>query len=160
IIKIGRSPDCEIQLLVEGISRSHLHVIHEDGEYYVIDQGSTNGSFINGERLEAGEKAPFNSFFPVKLGFTVYLSLLDQIDIGERNNIGKQTSRENINVKSSDKTRVLKINNSVHTSPGRTNPHLKLSAVKAANASKKKDNNFKTVLLLCCLGLFLYFSYP
>lgn len=34
-----------------GVSRRHCRVFEEDGDYYVEDLGSANGTFLNGERL-------------------------------------------------------------------------------------------------------------
>jgi hypothetical protein len=76
---IGRAPTSDIQLVTEGISRKHLEVIEKDGEYFVIDFGSTNGTFLNDDRLEPNKEHPFNSFFPLKLGFHVFLYLVDEV---------------------------------------------------------------------------------
>lgn len=75
-IMIGSSRSCDIVLDAEGISRKHILVICEDDNYFVIDQGSTNGSFINEERLTPGKKVPFTSFFPVRLSDGILLTLL------------------------------------------------------------------------------------
>ena len=75
-IMIGSSRSCDIVLTAEGVSRKHLLVICEDDNYFVIDQGSTNGSFINEERLTPGKKVPFTSFFPVRLSESIFLTLL------------------------------------------------------------------------------------
>lgn len=77
---IGSGADCDVVLQADGISRKHA-VIHMEGDkYFVIDQGSTNGSFINEERLTPGSKALFTTFFPVKLGFHVTITLMDDDD--------------------------------------------------------------------------------
>jgi pSer/pThr/pTyr-binding forkhead associated (FHA) protein len=76
---IGRAPSSDIQVVTDGISRKHLEVIEKEGEYFVIDYGSTNGTFLNDERLEPNVEHPFNSFFPLKLGFHVYLYLVDEV---------------------------------------------------------------------------------
>jgi len=34
-----------------GVSRCHCRIYGEDGDYYVEDLGSANGTFLNGERL-------------------------------------------------------------------------------------------------------------
>ena len=76
IVTIGRAPSSDIQLLVEGISRNHIEIQRKTGDFFVVDTGSTNGTFINDQRIEIGVQQTFNSFFPVKLGFNVYLNLL------------------------------------------------------------------------------------
>lgn len=75
-IMIGSSRSCDIVLSAEGISRKHILVVCEEDNYFVIDQGSTNGSYINEERLTPGKKVPFTSFFPVRLSDGILLTLL------------------------------------------------------------------------------------
>lgn len=75
-ITIGTADTCDIKLDASGISRKHLIVSVEGDQYFVSDQGSTNGSFINEERLVPGRKVEFTSFFPVRLGDNVLVSLL------------------------------------------------------------------------------------
>jgi len=47
----GRSPDCEIQLLVNNVSRVHARFFARNEEYYVEDLDSTNGTYVNGTRV-------------------------------------------------------------------------------------------------------------
>ncbi|WPU63312.1 FHA domain-containing protein [Peredibacter starrii] len=75
-ITVGSSDNCEIVITTNGISRKHITIVTENDSYFIIDQGSTNGSFINEERLVPGKKTEFTSFFPVRLGDDVTISLL------------------------------------------------------------------------------------
>ena len=38
------------------ISRKHCRIINISGDYFIIDEGSANGTFINGNRITSGEK--------------------------------------------------------------------------------------------------------
>jgi len=49
---IGRSPQCEIQIEQESISRNHCRVRFHEGEFRVRDLGSTNGTYINDDLVE------------------------------------------------------------------------------------------------------------
>lgn len=75
-ILIGSQDSCDIILQTDGVSRKHLVLVIEGDKYFVIDQGSTNGSFINEERLVPGRQIEFTSFFPIRLGDKVLVSLL------------------------------------------------------------------------------------
>lgn len=75
-LTVGTSESCEIIVSADGVSRKHLTILVEGDQYFVADQGSTNGSFINEERLVPGRKVEFTSFFPVRLGENVLISLL------------------------------------------------------------------------------------
>ncbi|MCP4748063.1 MAG: FHA domain-containing protein [Desulfobacteraceae bacterium] len=51
-IKIGRHPDCQVQFPKEilTLSRIHTRIVREGNRFRLIDQ-STNGSFVNGQRV-------------------------------------------------------------------------------------------------------------
>lgn len=75
-ILVGSSSSADILIDHPEISRKHL-AIHREGEkFFVSDQGSTNGTYINDERLTPGAKSEFTSFFPIRLGNDVILTLI------------------------------------------------------------------------------------
>ena len=51
--RIGRSPDCDIFLDDVTVSRNHAVLVHRNGKYYVEDQGSLNGTFVNRKRIDS-----------------------------------------------------------------------------------------------------------
>lgn len=51
--KIGRTEQNAVVLLDDSVSRNHAIIQHEGGDFYLIDMGSRNGSFVNGRRLTA-----------------------------------------------------------------------------------------------------------
>jgi hypothetical protein len=50
---IGRSPDCDIFLDDVTVSRKHAVLLARDGEFFIEDQGSLNGTFLNRKRIES-----------------------------------------------------------------------------------------------------------
>jgi hypothetical protein len=50
---IGRSPDCDIFLDDVTVSRRHAVLVQRDGDFFIEDQGSLNGTFLNRERIES-----------------------------------------------------------------------------------------------------------
>ena len=50
-ITIGRQADCDIQVDHEQVSRYHACITWDGQDYIVKDLGSTNGTFVNGERV-------------------------------------------------------------------------------------------------------------
>ena len=42
------------------ISRKHCRITNRTGIYYINDEGSANGTFVNGVRLNPGQKAQIN----------------------------------------------------------------------------------------------------
>lgn len=56
-----------------GVSRRHAKLILVDGRIYIEDLGSTNFTFVNRQRLPAGQPMPLNAGDEVRLGRLVLL---------------------------------------------------------------------------------------
>lgn len=65
---IGRSAKCDVVVPHDGMSRQHCQIEVTDGEYFVTDLGSTNGVFIDGQRIEAHSKTPYQTFLSLSFG--------------------------------------------------------------------------------------------
>jgi hypothetical protein len=52
---IGRSPDCGIFLDDVTVSRRHAVLMQRDGSFFIEDQGSLNGTFVNRRRVESAQ---------------------------------------------------------------------------------------------------------
>ncbi len=81
-LTLGSGETCDVVISSDNISRKHLIIVNEGDSFFVIDQGSTNGSFINEERLVPGRRTEFTSFFPVRLGDQVLITLLSDDEQG------------------------------------------------------------------------------
>jgi len=57
-ILVGRHPLCDVRLPSIRVSRRHCCLTEVDGVVIVRDLGSTNGTSINGRRVEAGRLRP------------------------------------------------------------------------------------------------------
>lgn len=68
-ILIGRAPECTLVLSDEYASNRHARVFPHDGEWYVEDLGSTNGTTLAGKPLE-GASAPFKPGAAITIGNT------------------------------------------------------------------------------------------
>jgi putative ABC transport system ATP-binding protein len=53
--KIGRASECEVQLSSTGVSRKHALITREDNTYFIEDLGSTNGIFVNSQKVQRTE---------------------------------------------------------------------------------------------------------
>jgi hypothetical protein len=67
-IVIGRSSRCDFVVHSDSLSRSHCQVEIDNGEVFVTDLNSSNGVFINGERIQPNVKTRFDIFFQLALG--------------------------------------------------------------------------------------------
>jgi sigma-B regulation protein RsbU (phosphoserine phosphatase) len=48
---MGRSPECDLVLDVAAVSRRHVILTKENGQFFVQDLGSRNGTYINNQRV-------------------------------------------------------------------------------------------------------------
>jgi hypothetical protein len=53
--RIGRSPDCDVFLDDVTVSRNHALLVERDGKFFVEDEGSLNGTFVNRRRIDSAE---------------------------------------------------------------------------------------------------------
>ena len=66
IITVGRHPDCNLVLADPNVSRNHAEIKPQGDKYVVVDLGSTNGTRVNGVRvdtqvLEDGDEITFGN---------------------------------------------------------------------------------------------------
>ena len=55
--RIGKQPDVvDLCLKNHAVSRRHAEILREESRFYLVDLGSTNGTWVNGRRLRPGEK--------------------------------------------------------------------------------------------------------
>jgi len=51
-ITIGRGSECDIQIVTDFVSRQHATIKRDDSETIIEDRSSTNGIFVNAERVK------------------------------------------------------------------------------------------------------------
>lgn len=51
-VTIGRSPGCDLRISQASVGRKHAEIVCEEGEYVVRDLDSSNGTYVNGRRIE------------------------------------------------------------------------------------------------------------
>src|SRR5688500_17078044 len=51
-LTVGRAEDCNLTIQHETLSRRHMSVQLKNGQCWVEDHGSSNGTFVNGKRLK------------------------------------------------------------------------------------------------------------
>ena len=96
ITTIGRRPDNSLQIEDASISSRHAEIYFENNAFFVKDQGSTNGTYLNGGQIK---KAPLTHDDELRFGsiVTQFKSLNNSgelvVDDGEAESLETQTSR-------------------------------------------------------------------
>lgn len=69
-VTFGRGSDCTVPLADEYVSTKHARLLFHDGQWYVEDLGSTNGTYLGSERLT--RSVPVHPRNRVRLGKTIF----------------------------------------------------------------------------------------
>ena len=105
---IGRSPENDIQIRDKSVSRNHLKIIRKDDSYFIRDLKSTNGTFVEGEKISAGIEFEVSEGIHIVLGKTeicIGEECLEEIESGEDSR--DLAEKPPINGKEAGKTRPL-----------------------------------------------------
>ena len=81
VITLGREVGSDIVLEDPQVSRHHARLTLQAGGYVIEDLGSTNGTFINEQRLIGVQ--PITPGDQIRLGDNVVLSVSGSLDVGE-----------------------------------------------------------------------------
>jgi predicted component of type VI protein secretion system len=73
-VVIGRKPEATIRIPVPAVSREHCEVRVEDGKVLLKDLGSSNGTYVNRERVQESQLAPGDL---VAVGPAVFCIVID-----------------------------------------------------------------------------------
>lgn len=71
VVSIGRSAESGLVLRDDGVSRHHAHLQREPRGWLLTDEGSTNGTYVNGQRLPPHEPYLLRAGDRIALGSAV-----------------------------------------------------------------------------------------
>ncbi|MFZ2874468.1 MAG: SpoIIE family protein phosphatase [Phycisphaerales bacterium] len=66
--RLGRAAECEICLLSDDVSRRHASLLRKRGTWFVTDESSRAGTFLNGVKLPRDTPAPIGSGDLLRVG--------------------------------------------------------------------------------------------
>jgi pSer/pThr/pTyr-binding forkhead associated (FHA) protein len=66
---VGRAPECDLRIEDTYASQQHARLFGKNGAWYVEDLGSTNGTFVNDQKLAAPAKVQAGD--KIRVGTTV-----------------------------------------------------------------------------------------
>lgn len=76
---VGRDPVCDLPINDVEVSRRHARLLAQGGGYTIEDLGSTNGTFVNGERISG--ITPLNPGDALRLGDQV--AMVYELELGD-----------------------------------------------------------------------------
>jgi len=161
-VLLGSLLICDITVHEPSVSKRHLKIFIENSKWQIIDNGSTNGTFIDEERLVPGKRVDFPDDLEIRLGGQVFLKIVKDIGNAEFIEVKDKPPAE---VKSTiaEKTTVLSLDDfKVAESLARKKKEQALlEKRRLAKLKKRKDQLFmlKTVVIAVVLfGLVYYIN--
>jgi pSer/pThr/pTyr-binding forkhead associated (FHA) protein len=91
VCKVGRDESNDI--VVSGdqsISRHHLQIVYEGNQYYLDDNKSRHGTFLNGTPVK--ERQPINDGDVIKIGVSLFWFVVEADGAGEGSDLGSDTA--------------------------------------------------------------------
>ncbi len=80
--RIGRGGTADFPVKVDlkdpGVSSVHATLQFSNGQYWIIDEGSTNGTFINGDRLKPAQRRLLENGQNIRLGANIEFEFTDK----------------------------------------------------------------------------------
>ena len=73
---IGRREDCDLRIPLGEVSRKHCRLVRDGDSLKVEDLGSSNGTFLNGQRVQEGQLSPGDS---IQVGPVVFVLQVDGV---------------------------------------------------------------------------------
>ena len=80
-IRLGRDATNQVQILDKKASREHAEIVFDDGWFVVRDLGSSNGTWLNSDRLE--EEKPLEDGDRIRIGGVILEFTDDADDAGD-----------------------------------------------------------------------------
>lgn len=138
---IGRSPQCDVVIPHEAMSRKHCLLEVKNGEIFVTDLGSSNGVFIEGQKIPANSPVAYHSYFALTFGAVQSVAItLEEAPAPAQSNERTSPSLSKAN----------------RTDKGKTKPSISTLKTKAPTKTASK-NNLKIILVVLILALIGYF---
>lgn len=83
LLSIGRGEKNDITILSKKISKSHAHMLYTNSHWKLVDDSSTNGTFLNGEKLKPGVSYTLIGIEEIKFGRALPLVFLETAELIE-----------------------------------------------------------------------------
>lgn len=143
---IGSGSVAHLVILDPGVSKKHIRLYNDEGAWFAIDQGSTNGSFLESEKLIPGKVQEIDLDVELKLGHQVFITLLatakDALPIPSSHEVLKEQSASKKS--DDDKTQIISLEDfKAAKAIAEKQKKRELQRKKAAQLRKKQEDQNK-----------------
>jgi sigma-B regulation protein RsbU (phosphoserine phosphatase) len=76
-LRLGRSTNADLVLLDGSVSRLHASIVDRGGRWFLTDEGSRHGTFLNGVQIPGGEAEPVAAGDQIRIGPWVFSVLIE-----------------------------------------------------------------------------------
>lgn len=76
-LSIGRKRSCNLSLKSKGVSGLHASIAETEGDYLIRDENSTNGVYVNGEKISKDTFLKDGDIIQVTQKYTLIFNLFN-----------------------------------------------------------------------------------
>ncbi len=153
---VGSAPSNDVVLENPGISKRHLKIIRSETQWFIIDQGSTNGTYVENERLIPGRKIEIKPSQFIRLSDVIHISIVEK---PEKKNLPPKSVVKST-VKPEEKTRIVSLKD---LKEAKASPRIIRNSDDKLNSAKKKavvkperSVSTKTLVIVAVILIFGY----
>ena len=143
---IGSGLSCDIRVEEHSVSKKHIKIIQENEQWFVVDQGSTNGTYKDGERLIPGKRNDIHAGEYLRLAGMVFVCLVETPGTAPIQNRPKAI--EIHEPREEDKTRVMTLDEIKKSAETKK----KVTPEKKKKVKKKKPQTSTIIALVILVG--------
>lgn len=99
---VGRRQDCDLCVPLMVISRRHCSLNMDDGVLSIRDLGSSNGTFVNGQRVDEADLSPGDKVSIGPLNFVVQIDGVPANISGDQPLVSPSDGRAKVNTDDAD----------------------------------------------------------
>lgn len=147
---VGSGDGSHLVINENSVSKKHLRIYFQAGQWFIADQDSTNGTYLNGQRLVPWVKAEFNFYDNVTLGAhvnLVYMENSENYDVLDVSSVPQGFDNPEHN-----KTKVISIEEfktSQVKAEQKRSKELQYQKVRKAREKNQEYNRFVTTIIAC-----------
>lgn len=83
-MKFGRQVTCDIVIPVTSVSREHAEIVQDNGRFFLVDNGSRNGTFLNNSKVDPAQPRPeLKNGDKIRICDVEFTFISGQADVGE-----------------------------------------------------------------------------